>query len=78
MIPTRSGCNIFVNNLDNYFPFSDVDECSDSTHTCGAGATCHNLDGTYSCECASGYAANPLFQSTNGADTVCDGKFLFW
>lgn len=33
----------------------DVDECQSSVHRCGEGQLCHNLPGSYRCECQSGY-----------------------
>jgi len=36
----------------------DIDECSDGSHTCAAGATCSNLAGSYDCTCPDGYVGN--------------------
>ncbi len=33
----------------------DVDECQNSLHRCGEGQLCHNLPGSYRCECQTGY-----------------------
>lgn len=33
----------------------DVDECQSSLHRCGEGQLCHNLPGSYRCECQTGY-----------------------
>lgn len=33
----------------------DVDECQSSAHRCGDGQLCHNLPGSYRCECQTGY-----------------------
>uniref|UniRef100_A0A8C4TJE3 Fibulin 2 n=1 Tax=Erpetoichthys calabaricus TaxID=27687 RepID=A0A8C4TJE3_ERPCA len=32
-----------------------VDECQAGVHQCGEGQVCHNLPGTYRCDCKSGY-----------------------
>lgn len=36
-------------------PFLDVDECQSNVHRCGEGQLCHNLPGSYRCECRTGY-----------------------
>lgn len=33
----------------------DVDECQGSLHQCGEGQLCHNLPGSYRCDCQTGY-----------------------
>ncbi|XP_061779613.1 fibulin-2 [Nerophis lumbriciformis] len=33
----------------------DVDECESGAHRCGEGQLCHNLAGSYRCECQTGY-----------------------
>lgn len=33
----------------------DVDECQGGLHRCGEGQLCHNLPGSYRCECQTGY-----------------------
>lgn len=33
----------------------DVDECQSNLHHCGEGQLCHNLPGSYRCECQTGY-----------------------
>ncbi|XP_051914515.1 fibulin-2 [Hippocampus zosterae] len=33
----------------------DVDECQSGAHRCGEGQLCHNLAGSYRCECQTGY-----------------------
>ncbi len=33
----------------------DVDECQSGLHRCGEGQLCHNLPGSYRCECQTGY-----------------------
>lgn len=34
---------------------ADVDECQSGAHRCGGGQLCHNLPGSYRCECQTGY-----------------------
>lgn len=37
-------------------PFvTDTDECETGVHRCGEGQICHNLPGTYRCDCRPGY-----------------------
>ncbi|MBM4344104.1 MAG: hypothetical protein FJ100_12115 [Deltaproteobacteria bacterium] len=37
---------------------SDINECENGTAKCAAGATCTNLQGTYSCGCKNGYTGD--------------------
>uniref|UniRef100_A0A3Q3KDZ1 EGF-like domain-containing protein n=1 Tax=Monopterus albus TaxID=43700 RepID=A0A3Q3KDZ1_MONAL len=41
----------------------NVDECHSSLHQCGEGQLCHNLPGSYRCECRTGYQYDPLRRS---------------
>lgn len=44
--------------FDSCFPsvcLADVDECQGGLHRCGQGQLCHNLPGSYHCECQTGY-----------------------
>ena len=44
----------------------DIDECSVGTHNCSRGsATCANVDGSYQCQCVTGYS---------GGGYDCTGK----
>ena len=45
--------------------FADVDECS-GTYTCGANEVCRNTEGSFQCDCASGYSNRP--------SGMCEGK----
>ena len=45
---------------------SDIDECSEGTHVCDQ--ICINNDGSYSCDCESGY--------TLADGYTCNGKYL--
>ena len=49
---------------------TDVDECSADTTVCSgfANTECHNVNGSYSCNCQSGYVNN-----TNG---ICQGIMI--
>ena len=44
--------------------FADINECAAGTGTCGQ--NCHNIMGSYTCSCNTGYSLN-----TNGRS--CDG-----
>ena len=46
---------------------SDKDECSDTADICGSG-TCANIDGSYTCNCETGYEF-----VTDG--TTCTGNY---
>lgn len=47
----------------------DIDECTTAEHTCAAdGGLCTNTDGSYTCECASGY---------RGDGHTCIGELAF-
>ena len=47
--------------------FLDVDECTDGTFTCDEHANCHNIEGSYKCQCKEGYS---------GTGQQCDGNIL--
>ena len=53
--------------VTKYFCFIalDIDECSLSVDNCHANANCTNTDGSFLCNCDSGYTGN---------GTVCAGK----
>uniref|UniRef100_A0A3P9MPK3 Fibulin 2 n=1 Tax=Oryzias latipes TaxID=8090 RepID=A0A3P9MPK3_ORYLA len=38
----------------------DVDECQMGSHACGVGQICHNLPGSYRCDCQTGYQFDAL------------------
>uniref|UniRef100_A0A3B4YDR9 Fibulin 2 n=1 Tax=Seriola lalandi dorsalis TaxID=1841481 RepID=A0A3B4YDR9_SERLL len=38
----------------------DIDECQMGTHRCGVGQICHNLPGSYRCDCQTGYQYDAL------------------
>uniref|UniRef100_A0A6A7G299 Fibrillin-2-like isoform X4 n=2 Tax=Hirondellea gigas TaxID=1518452 RepID=A0A6A7G299_9CRUS len=40
----------------------DIDECASNVHECSGGQTCSNRQGTYTCQCPSGYRLNHLRQ----------------
>ena len=48
---------------------SDIDECTTTTHKCGVYADCRNTDGSYSCDCMSGYE-----NVATGGETLCTGR----
>ena len=39
----------------NHFPRSDVNECTDVIASCGLGAECINLNGSFDCRCREGF-----------------------
>ena len=41
-----------------FFNISDIDECSSGNHKCDPNATCTNTEGSYQCQCNSGYTGN--------------------
>uniref|UniRef100_A0A8C6TAA3 Fibulin 2 n=1 Tax=Neogobius melanostomus TaxID=47308 RepID=A0A8C6TAA3_9GOBI len=43
----------------------DVDECLVGSHRCGAGQICHNLPGSYRCECQTGYQYDAMHKVCN-------------
>ena len=53
---------LFYNNLLIY---KDVDECTSQTHNCPANGVCTNVEGSFQCECQSGFT---------GDGKTCDGR----
>ena len=50
----------------NYFLlYEDVDECTSQTHDCPANGVCTNVEGSFQCECQSGFT---------GDGKTCDGR----
>ena len=47
----------FLEFLKSCRSFTDIDECL--TLQCGYGGTCNNLNGSFVCECPSGYFGSP-------------------
>ena len=39
----------------------DFDECLNDTHSCAVNATCHNLNGNFSCTCDIGFSGDGFF-----------------
>lgn len=52
---------------------ADVDECQGSLHRCGEGQLCHNLPGSYRCECQTGYQYDSFRRTCVG---VYDGTYV--
>lgn len=44
----------------------DTDECQMGTHRCGVGQICHNLPGSYRCDCQTGYQYDALHKACTG------------
>ena len=51
--------HLFTVLFINKFQFQDVDECRALEHPCGPNAVCRNENPGYTCECPTGYKANP-------------------
>ena len=50
---------------------ADIDECTRGTHTCQSGrAVCRNTQGSYECDCLSGYV-----RDVSSAQT-CNGMYI--
>ena len=49
------------------FIHSDIDECTEETDNCDDNAICTNTDGSFTCECESGFSGNGV---------QCDGKII--
>lgn len=71
---TFNGSLILVTEVIRYIVFDDclfviidVDECKNVTYPCHANATCNNTDGSYICDCRTGY---------DGNGTNCTGMYL--
>ena len=52
---TVDGLSIFHRN-ENFF--SDIDECATNDHDCDGNADCRNNDGSYTCECKTGWSGD--------------------
>ena len=55
--------------LYGLIPVSDIDECS-PTNFCGEKGKCTNEEGSYKCECDSGYKFDPK------AKPACVGEWI--
>ncbi|KAK2547230.1 hypothetical protein P5673_032915 [Acropora cervicornis] len=51
--------NDFISDEQSYYiKRTDVDECTAFPNICGANADCHNTDGSYNCNCKTGYSGD--------------------
>ena len=55
--------------------FTDINECTNSP--CKNGATCANLDGSYRCDCKSGYTGSNCEMGKNNYSSVLFASLLF-
>ena len=55
-----NACSLRFHSLLNIFTFfiSDINECTNNTHSCYANTTCQNTIGSHYCACMSGYTGN--------------------
>ena len=54
--------------IERYFCFhTDIDECTEESDNCDDNAICTNTDGSFTCECESGFSGNGV---------QCDGKII--
>ena len=54
--------------IERYFCFhTDIDECVEESDNCDDNAICTNTDGSFTCECESGFSGNGI---------QCDGKII--
>lgn len=54
---------------------ADVDECAESSSSCGAHAQCVNLPGSHRCQCQSGYEFGYDGRTCVGKWQLFDGKW---
>ena len=50
---------------------TDIDECDKGIHECSENAECHDTDGSYWCECWSGFMGDG-FNCTGQTDRIDD------
>ncbi|XP_015776014.1 PREDICTED: protein kinase C-binding protein NELL2-like [Acropora digitifera] len=63
--------NDFITDEQSYYikrTGGDVDECTAFPNICGANADCHNTDGSYICNCKTGYSGDGKSCSIAGKD----------
>ncbi len=53
---TCSGIQLTLSYACYYF--TDIDECSEGSHTCDKNATCTNTDGSFKCQCEIGFSGD--------------------
>ena len=60
--------------------YTDIDECSEGTHTCDTeNGYCNNTEGSYLCLCNYGYSPNGTRNNNSSSDTwnnICS-KLVF-
>ena len=50
----------------------DIDECATNRHNCDANAVCADTDGSFTCECSSGYNGDGVLASAGGTGCTPD------
>ena len=43
-----------------FFPPPDIDECASGSHSCSPFANCTNSNGSFSCNCGSGFTGDGM------------------
>ena len=66
---TTSFYGINADLKDVFLFITDVDECQLGVDICDENATCTNTNGSYKCECKSGFM---------GDGTICNGKQCYY
>lgn len=57
------------------FKFTDVDECEEIPGICGKYTICFNTNGSYFCQCKSGFINNRGTVNFTGIDGQCQGEY---
>lgn len=55
-------------------PLADVNECETGVHQCGEGQVCHNLPGSYRCDCKAGFQRDAFGRACVGRWALLAGN----